>query len=241
MVLRNPALCSKQKRAKCSTFTGSCPPAGECSSGPVHWIGAGQNASCPWVFTGVLDPESDSFCASNPCTEDQYRNGVLVDPETTFARASPDAHYCCDKVLRYGNSVDSIGDSYSRTPGMFAGMHDRIEFQGTRGDRYRKLFKHSRTPGGNHFVKHSLQGKYTHRPIFVKFKICAGDECEDCPSDTECGWNRTPVYNHLDTVSDKVHVAEFWADCAEGIRAFWTVEARVIYSADDNLSADDLE
>ena len=80
---------------------------------------------------------------------------------------------------------------------MRAYIWDRLDFQGARGDTY----------------GYQGQSKYTHRPIFVKFKICAGDECEDCPSDTECGWNRTPVYNHLDTVSDKVHVAEFWADC----------------------------
>ena len=61
--------------------------------------------------------------------------------------------------------------------------------------------------------------------------------CEDCHTDSECGWNRTPVYHHLDTVSNEIHVAEYWADCAEGTGAHWEVQTRVIH---DSILADDL-
>jgi len=66
-----------------------------------------------------------------------------------------------------------------------------------------------------------------HRPSFGKFKTCMGSVCESCPSDIECGWTRSR-YNILDTVDDKEHVAEFWADCAEGKQGFWRVETRVL-------------
>ena len=62
--------------------------------------------------------------------------------------------------------------------------------------------------------------------------------CEDCHTDSECGWNRTPVYHHLDTVSNEIHVAEYWADCAEGTGAHWEVQTRAIF---EDIRANDLE
>jgi len=102
---------------------------------------------------------------------------------------------------------------------------NQIEYEGTYSD-----FAFGVGVGG---LRHVL-----HRPNFAKFKSCTGTVCDDCHTDTECGWNRTPVYHQLNTVSDRVHVAEFWADCAAGAKAHWNVQARVIY---DGVRADDLE
>jgi hypothetical protein len=106
--------------------------------------------------------------------------------------------------------------------------HVRIEYQGIVGDAAQRNGGYDSNHGAN----------INSRPNFAKFKKCTGTMCEDCHTDNECGWNRSPVYHHLDTVSNEIHVAEYWADCAEGTGAHWEVQTRVIH---DSILADDLQ